>query len=234
MPTGPAAGENGPTPRRFQRSRPNGADLRRLQEDLREAHFPIALRGYDRDAVDRYVKEARQVIAELELSGSPEAAVRHALDEVSEETSGLLQRAYETAEEIQARSRSKADDRLQQAEREAEALREAVAGEAEQTRATAQRDAQDLRETATRETEELRAKTKREVEQLRAATETRVQELERNAEMVWRERRRLIDDMRAVAHEQIEIAEAAMARFPQAGAGAKKPSSEATDDLEQT
>jgi DivIVA domain-containing protein len=204
----------------------NGADLRRLQTDLREAAFPIALRGYDREAVDRYVKEARRVIAELELSGSPEAAVRHALDEVSEETSGLLQRAYETAEEIQARSRAKADDRIQQAEHDAQAQREAAEREAEELRSdarreanelveTARREANELVETARREADELRANTKREVEQLRSATETRVQELERHADTVWRERRRLIDDMRAVAKEQLEIADAAMARFAQ-------------------
>jgi hypothetical protein len=66
-----------------------------------------------------------------------------------------------------------------------------------------------------REAQELRATVKREVEQLRAATETRVQELERNHDTVWRERRRLLDDMRTVAQEQLEIAEAAVARFPQ-------------------
>ena len=212
---GPAAGENGPPPRRFKTSRLNGTDLRRLQEDVREAQFPIALRGYERVAVDRYVKEARQVIAELELSGSPEAAVRNALDEVSEETSGLLQRAYETSEEIQARSRAKADDRIQQAERDAQAMRAAAEREAEATRDGSRREANDLLESARREAEELRAKVKREVEQLRATTEARVGELERHAETVWRERRRLIDDMRAVAQEQLEIAEAAMARFPQ-------------------
>jgi hypothetical protein len=230
-PNGPATTENGaPIPRRLQRSRPNGTDLRRRQENLREAEFPIALRGYDRDAVDRYVKETRHVIAELELSGSPEAAVRHALDEVSEETSGLLQRAYETAEEIQARSRSKADDRLQQADRDAEAVREAAASEAEQTRETADREVRDLRGTVTRETQELRATAKQEVEQLRAETEARVQELERHFETVRRERRRLIDDMRAVAQEQLEIAEAAMARFPQMEGGANPP---APEDPEQ-
>ena len=227
----------------------NGVDLRRLQAELREADFPIALRGYDRDAVDRYVKEARRVLAELELSASPEAAVRHALDEVSEETSGLLQRAYETAEEIQARSRAKADDRIQQAERDAQALREAAEREAEELRndarrettdlvetarrevtdlvETARREANDLVETARREAGELRAKAKREVEQLRTSTETRVQELERHADTVGRERRRLLDDMRAVAQEQLEIAEAAMARFPQNGAaGGDQPAPE--------
>ena len=215
--------ENGPPTRRFQRSRMSPGEQRRLQEDVREVDFPIALRGYDRDAVDRYVKEANRLIAELELSSSPEAAVRHALDEVSEETSGLLQRAYETAEEIAARSRAKADDRLQEAEREAEAVREAAAMEARSMLETAERETQELRATAKREVEQLRASARREVEQLRAATEARVQELERHADTVWRERRRLIDDMRNVAQEQLEIAEAALARFPQTAAGAEQP-----------
>ena len=229
----PTASENGPAPRRLQRSRPNGTDLRRRQENLREAEFPIALRGYDRDVVDRYVKEARAVIAELELSASPEAAVRNALDEVSEETSGLLQRAYETAEEIQARSRAKADDRIQQAEREAQGLRAGAEHDAEATRDGARREADELLETARREAAELRANAKREVEQLRSTTEARVQELERHAETVWRERRRLIDDMRAVGKEQLEIAEAAMARFPQAQVDAPRPSVAAQELSEQ-
>jgi cell division septum initiation protein DivIVA len=241
----PPASENGPAPRRLQRSRPNGTDLRRRQENLREAEFPTALRGYDRDVVDRYVKEARHVIAELELSGSPEAAVRNALDEVSEETSGLLQRAYEAAEEIQARSRSKADDRIQQAEREAQGLRESVERDAEATRDGARREADELLDQARREAAELaanvrreaaelRANAKREVEQLRSTTEARVQELERHAETVWRERRRLSDDMRAVGKEQLEIAEAAMARFPQSEAGANQPAPEDPEQHEQT
>src|SRR5436305_1667772 len=79
-------------------------------------------------------ESANRVIAELEMSSSPEAAVRHALDEVSEETRELLQRAHQTAEDITARSRSKADDRLQDAEREAQSVRVEAAEEAAQTR----------------------------------------------------------------------------------------------------
>jgi vacuolar-type H+-ATPase subunit E/Vma4 len=44
---------------------------------------------------------------------------------VSEETRDILQHAHDTAEEITARSRSRADDRLQQAEQEAKELRAA-------------------------------------------------------------------------------------------------------------
>jgi hypothetical protein len=50
--------------------------------------------------VDRYVQEVNRLIAELEISGSPDSAIRAALEEVSEETRGLLQRAHETADEI--------------------------------------------------------------------------------------------------------------------------------------
>ena len=92
-------------------------------DELRDVEFPLAMRGYDRAAVDAYVERVHRVIAELEISRSPEAAVKHAVAQVSEETRGILERAHEAAEDITARSRSRADDRLQQAEHEAEQVR---------------------------------------------------------------------------------------------------------------
>jgi DivIVA domain-containing protein len=90
-----------------------------MVEEIRSISFPTAIRGYDREAVDAYVEQVNRLIAELEISRSPESAVKHAVAQVSEETRGILERAHETAEQITARSRSQADDRLQQAEREA-------------------------------------------------------------------------------------------------------------------
>jgi DivIVA domain-containing protein len=95
---------------------------------IRDVDFPIALRGYERDAVDAYVVEVNRIIAELQVGRSPQSAIRHALDQMSEETKGILERAHETADEITARSRAQADDRLQWAEREA---REAIAAATE-------------------------------------------------------------------------------------------------------
>ena len=237
--------------RRFARSRPNSDERLRLREGVREANFPIAIRGYDRAAVDQYVKNVNRVIAELEISASPEAAVRHALDEVSEETRGLLERAHETAEEITARSRSRADDRIQAAEREAQEVREAAARDAEEMREAAARDADEMRSTAKRETEELRemaareahglretaaqeahqlrATAQREADEMRTAAESRVAELDRDADELWRERRRLIKDMSTVAQQQLEIADAAAARFarePEPAAGEPGPDAE--------
>ena len=93
----------------------------RLSE-VREPSFPVALRGYEREAVDAYVERVARLVAELEASRSPDEAVRRALDQVGEQTSGILQRAQETASEVTARSRVQADDRLRDAEREATAI----------------------------------------------------------------------------------------------------------------
>jgi DivIVA domain-containing protein len=137
---------------------------------VRDVDFPIALRGYDRDAVDAYVCDVNRIIAELQVGRSPQSAIRHALDQVSDETRGILERAHETADEITARSRSQADDRLQWAEREA---REAI----------------------------------------QAAT-IRVQELDADAEKVWEERHRLIEDVARISADLATLAESASARFP--------------------
>ena len=83
------------------------------------ADFPMALRGYDRVAVDEYVRRTRQLVAELQATRSPEAAVRRALERVGEEITGILQRAHETAEQITVQSRREAEDRLEEARGEA-------------------------------------------------------------------------------------------------------------------
>jgi DivIVA domain-containing protein len=178
-------------------------ERQRVREEVRDVDFPTAVRGYDRQAVDRYVKQVNNLIAELEISASPESAVKNALAEVSEETRGILERAHETAAAITARSRAAADDRLEQAERQAAEVRE-----------TTQREAQELRDAAERESRELRATAQGEADQIRAEAEKRVEKLDRHAEAVWQERRRLIDDLRRVGQQLLETADAAAAHFP--------------------
>ncbi len=84
-----------------------------------DVDFPIVLRGYDRIAVDAYVKKTSQLVAELQATRSPEAAVRRALERVGEEVSGILQRAHDTASQITTQSRSESEDRLEAARSEA-------------------------------------------------------------------------------------------------------------------
>lgn len=107
--------------------------------EVRDVDFPLAMRGYDRTAVDSYVSRVNRLLAELQITAAPENAIKHALDEVADETRGILERAHETAEEITRRSRSKADDRLQQAEREAEEVRAAADNYAREIREAAEK-----------------------------------------------------------------------------------------------
>jgi cell division initiation protein len=90
---------------------------------IREAEFPLAVRGYDRHAVDEFLAQLSALVAELEGRQLRERVVQRALDEVGEQTAGILQRANETADELAARSRAQAEGRLQRAEREAELLK---------------------------------------------------------------------------------------------------------------
>jgi DivIVA domain-containing protein len=163
--------EGQPT-RRFPSSLVSHAEQERMVEEIRSITFPTVMRGYDRDAVDAYVERVNRLIAELEISRSPESAVKHAVAQVSEETRSILERAHETAEDITTRSRAQADDRLQQAEREAGEVREAA--------------------------------------------EARVHELDADAEAIWAERVRLIEDVRDVAERLLAVADEAAARFPSA------------------
>ena len=92
-------------------------------ELLRQADFPLAMRGYDRHAVDQFVAELLALVDDLESRQTREGVVQKALGELGEETAGILQRAHETADDITARSRAQADARLNRAEREAEIVR---------------------------------------------------------------------------------------------------------------
>lgn len=89
---------------------------------LRDADFPLSLRGYNTHAVDRYVHRVERCIAQFEEHRLPTEAVRRALDRVGEQTSAILREAERSAEETTRASRAKADDRLQRAEREAAEL----------------------------------------------------------------------------------------------------------------
>jgi glyoxylase-like metal-dependent hydrolase (beta-lactamase superfamily II)/vacuolar-type H+-ATPase subunit H len=125
------------------------APLGELPEDpvgaVANPDFPIVLRGYDRVAVDSFVKHTAQLVAELSATRSPESAVRRALERVGGEVSSILQRAHDAAEQITANSRSEAEDRLTRARQEAaeivkDAERRAVELDTEVDRIWAERD----------------------------------------------------------------------------------------------
>jgi hypothetical protein len=135
-----------------QRPRRPARGRRSASERVQDADFPVVFRGYERAAVDRYVAKATQIVAELEATQLRESVVQRALDEVGEQTSGILQRANETAEEITSHSRAQAEGRVQRAEREGAAIRR----EADEYTQRVEADLDRLREDRLRLIEELR------------------------------------------------------------------------------
>lgn len=112
----------------FQTARFN----RSASERIANREFPLAVRGYDRHAVDQFVQEVLELVSHLEGRQTRESVVQRALDEIGVETAGILQRAHEAADEIAARSRAQAEGRIQRAEREADMLRQQADAYSEQ------------------------------------------------------------------------------------------------------
>src|SRR5450755_1083861 len=99
------------------------APLTMLPDDpvaiVADVAFPVVMRGYDRVAVDAYVKRMSQLVAELDAGRAPEAAIRRAIERVGEQISGILQRVHDTAAQVTAGSHAEAEDRLEVARQEA-------------------------------------------------------------------------------------------------------------------
>jgi DivIVA domain-containing protein len=203
---------------------------------IRDVSFPGAARGYDRRAVDAYVREVNRVIAELEVSRSPDAAVRHALDRVGEQTKAILQQARESAEEITAAAGEEANENLARAGAEAEQIiagAQAARAEAEEFVAGARAEADDVSARANAEGEKTLARANAEFEKILARAnaeaaehlrrieeeiaaaqeqaEARMRELQAGTEALWKERHELLDDLHAMAIRIQEVASGAAA-----------------------
>jgi DivIVA domain-containing protein len=192
--------------------------------DIRNVSFPSSVRGYDRSAVDSYVERVNQVIAELEMRSSPRAAVRHALEQVGEQTTGILQRARETAEEITASARREAEEATARAKAEAADIVLSASTESDRARAEADRliaaakaESDQILAEARAEAEKLLARAREEVAALREEGEVRLRELHADIAATWKERRELLDDVRGIATRLEQAAIRAAARVPPPG-----------------
>jgi DivIVA domain-containing protein len=211
-----------------------------LPADLRNVSFPAAMRGYDRGAVDAYVRRVNRVIAELEVTRSPQAAVRHAVERVSEQTKAILEEARESAEQLTATGRAEGDEILAAAKAEAAELVVSASDEADRVRAEAQQvladaktEAEKIVSAANNEADERRRRSEEELERLHAEAEAKMRVLEADTASVWKQRHELLDDIDRMAATLHDTASEAAARFRQDAAGDGDVESTATD-AEQT
>ena len=141
-----------------------------ILDELRDAEFPVALRGYDREAVNAYIDRVAELVEDLAATRSPQVAVNRALQDLGEETAGILRQAQDTARQMTERSETEARERLEEADREARQLRDEAAAH--------------------------------------------VRRLDEDADRIWEERQRLIENTRSLAESLVKLADDAEERFP--------------------
>jgi DivIVA domain-containing protein len=194
---------------------------RRVPAELRNVSFPLAVRGYDRDAVDVYIARINRVIAELEATRSPEAAVRHALAQAEEELNSIVQRGREQAREITDAAQLEANEITARARAEAAEIVVNASAAAD----LAQAKASDAVARATTEAEEIIAKSRQEAQErlrrsreevaaVRRDAEAWADELLTDTDAVLEERRQLLDGLRQLAARLQTAHETATARLP--------------------
>ncbi|HEY2398505.1 MAG TPA: DivIVA domain-containing protein [Solirubrobacteraceae bacterium] len=180
--------------------------------EIRNVSFSTAMRGYDRREVDGYVEEVNRVIAELEISRSPQSAVKHALDRVGEQTSGVLQRAREVADELTATALAEADHATRRASVEAEEILEKAQTQAHQLRAQSQEESEELLARARAEATESVERAEEQVRTLHEGAEGRLRALQADIEASAAKRRALLEELQRTASELDEFASGAIAR----------------------
>ncbi len=181
--------------------------------ELRDVSFATAVRGYDRREVDVYVERVNQAIAELEVSRSPQAAVRHALDRVGQQTSSVLQRAREVAEELAATALAEAEQTTGRARDEADATVEDARMQAHKLRAQSKEQADEILAQARAEAKERLQRSEEQLKALQDQAEVRLHELEVKTDGASDALRRVLEDLHRTAVELEKVASGASDRL---------------------
>jgi cell division septum initiation protein DivIVA len=206
--------EPGQTGGELTASLEHGEDTERVASEIGVVSFPLSFRGYERRAVDAYVHRVQQWVAELEPTRSPEAAVKHALERVGEQTKGILERAGETAEQITVAARREAEATTAGAKGEADEIVAKAKVEESELLARTNAEAEATLAHARAEATEQLQRCREEIAALREEAEAQLRELEADTEAIRQQRSQLLTDIRQIATRIEQAAGAADARFP--------------------
>ncbi len=147
--------------------------------------FPVSRRGYDKQAVDDYVRalemqlvEARNRADELQTGTAP---LQRQLEETRRQLEAVANPSYaglgDRAAQILRLAQDQASEALDEARREADELRSTAAKEAASNRATGEREAEDIRSVALNEADSLRRTAEGDAAELRRTAETEAAEV---------------------------------------------------------
>lgn len=194
---------------------------RQVPAEVRNVTFPLGMRGYDRKAVEAYVKRVNRVIAELEVTQSPQAAVRHAVERVEEQTRSVLEEARNSAEKITTTAQGEADEIVAQAKAKAADLvvgasteSDRIRAESDERIAQAKAQAERIVAEAKATAEQHRSEAEQELAKLHEEAEARRKEVEADTATLWDRRHELLGDIDRMAEQLHDAAREAAGRTP--------------------
>jgi DivIVA domain-containing protein len=232
---------------------PGSRELRHyVPAEILDVSFPVAVRGYDRRAVDDHIKRVNRVIAELKVSASPPAAVRHALDVAGAKVEGLLEAAREAAEQLTETARREAEETTARIKADAaqlvvnasteadlmraqaESLIASAAKEAADTIAKARAESDRILEDSRAAADERLARThdeaagrlrqlEEQVDAVRERAEARLGVIHRDTDTIRKQRDKLLEEIRATATRLGDLAELSADEEAAPAAGAEEP-----------
>ena len=195
--------------------------------DILDVSFPIAVRGYERHAVDDHIKRVNRVIAELKVSASPPAAVRHALDVAGEKVEGLLEAARQAAEQLTETARREAEESTARVKAEAAELVVNASTEADRMRTEAESLIANAAKEAANAVAQARAESAKILEESKAAAAERLTRTHAEAA----ERLRHLEQQLAAVHDRADARLGAIQRETEA---IRKQRNELLDDIRAT
>jgi DivIVA domain-containing protein len=213
---------------------------RQVPADVRNVTFPVAVRGYDRKAVEAYVKRVNRVIAELEVTQSPQAAVRHAVERVEEQTRSVLEEARNSAEKINATAQGEADEIVAQAKAKAADLvvgasteSDRIRAESDERIAQAKAQAERIVAEAKATAEQHRSEADQELAKLHEEAEARRKEVQADTATLWDRRHELLGDIDRMADQLHDAAREAAGRIARVDSEDEWPEAEAEETAVQ-
>jgi len=183
---------------------------------LREADFPLSLRGYSRPEVDRFLGETAEWVEQLMLRGADASAVQSELSRVGEQTAGILSAAEDTARRMRAEAADEVEKIRASARDHAARLRAEAESYAEAKRTDADREATAARTALQEDVRRIRIEASAKVEKMVGEAEARAEGIVEDAlrrrdrlnsatEQLKRTRGEILEDAGSLADELAQV-----------------------------
>ena len=202
-------------------------------EELRQASFPSARKGYDRAAVHELLDRVANSLdarGEVQPADGAEAGLDGEFAKVGERTAGILTAAEEAAAKLRSeakehaeRLRAEAQEHADRVRSQAEELAKRARTEAEKARSSAQEEAGRAREAAEKKSKEIVAAAEAKAEGIIEDTVKRRRGMDEAVASLIQRRHEIAEEAQRLANELLEMVDSLREQAPFEDGAAGEP-----------